>query len=134
MNFFEKVSTRKFLYSSLNIEFLSGTNMELLEITQDVCDEKNKDSLVYILSDKYCRQILQATLYKPKSAMELGRECGIPISTVYRRLQNLHDNHLMQTTGNISEDGKKYFLYKSKVDGISAVFTKNGFKVNIQWK
>lgn len=108
--------------------------MELVEKTQIIFDEQSKNSIVNILSDKYCRQILQATQYKPKSAMELGKECGIPISTVYRRLQNLHDQHLMQTTGNISEDGKKYFLYKSKVDGISAVFSENGFQVDMQWK
>ena len=108
--------------------------MELLEKTQNIFDEQSKNSLVNILSDRYCRHILQATQYKPKSAMELGKECEIPISTVYRRLQNLHDHHLVQTTGNISEDGKKYFLYKSKVDGISAVFSENGFEVNMLWK
>ena len=105
--------------------------MELLVKTQNVCEEKTKDALVYILSDKYCRKILTTTVYKPKSAMEIGRECGIPISTVYRRLQVLQDSKLMQISGNISEDGKNYFLYKSIVHGISVVFNGNQLEVEV---
>jgi predicted transcriptional regulator len=47
---------------------------------------------------------------------------GIPISTIYRRLQTLHDNKLVRISGSINEDGKKYFLYKSKVKAISTNF------------
>jgi predicted transcriptional regulator len=63
---------------------------------------------------------------KPKSAMEISAESKIPISTVYRRLQSLHDNKLLGISGSISDDGKKYFLYRSKVKAISSSF-KSGF-------
>ena len=43
----------------------------------------------------------------------------IPISTVYRRLQTLYDAKLLAISGSINQDGKKYFLYKSRVKSIS---------------
>ena len=82
-------------------------------------DEERKQVILEILADKYCKQILQNTLEKPKSAMEISGEKKIPISTVYRRLQTLYDAKLLSISGSISEDGKKYFLYKSKVKSIS---------------
>ena len=59
---------------------------------------------------------------KPKSAMEISAESKIPISTVYRRLQSLHDNKLLWISGTISDDGKKYFLYRSRIKSISSSF------------
>jgi len=82
-------------------------------------EDEKKQGILEIISDKYCRAILTSTMEKPKSATELAIETGIPISTVYRRLQTLHDNKLLRISGSISEDGKKYFLYKSKVKAIS---------------
>ena len=51
--------------------------------------------------------------------MEISDEKKIPISTVYRRLQTLFDAKLLAISGSINQDGKKYFLYKSKVKSIS---------------
>jgi predicted transcriptional regulator len=66
--------------------------------------------------------ILENTRNKPKSAMEINSDCHIPISTIYRRLQTLHDNGLLTVTGSISIEGKKYFMYKSKLDSIFTYF------------
>jgi predicted transcriptional regulator len=51
--------------------------------------------------------------------MEISSEKKIPISTVYRRLQTLYDAKLLAISGSINQDGKKYFLYKSRVKSIS---------------
>jgi hypothetical protein len=42
----------------------------------------------------------------------------------------LSDNKLLRISGNISEDGKKSFLYKSKVKGIQTKY-ENG-SVNVE--
>ena len=89
-------------------------------------EEAKKDAILEIISDKYCRAILDTTMDTPKSAMEISAESKIPISTVYRRLQTLHDNKLLGISGSISDDGKKYFLYRSKVKAISSSY-KSGF-------
>jgi len=92
--------------------------MQTLLYGRKIEDDK-KQGILEMVSDKYCRAILSATMEKPKSAIEITAETGIPISTVYRRLQTLHDNKLVGISGSINEDGKKYFLYKSKVKAIS---------------
>lgn len=63
--------------------------------------------------------------------MEISSETKIPISTVYRRLQTLHDNKLLGISGSISQDGKKYFLYKSRVKAISTSFNNGSIEIQI---
>ena len=93
--------------------------MQELVQTKKILDDEKKQVILEILADKYCKQILQNTLEKPKSAMEISGEKKIPVSTVYRRLQTLYDAKLLSISGSINQDGKKYFLYKSKVKSIS---------------
>ncbi len=100
--------------------------MQTLVQGRKIDEDAQKDAILGIISDKYCRAILETTMDKPKSAMEISAEKKIPISTVYRRLQTLHDNKLLGISGSISDDGKKYFLYRSKIKAISSSF-KGGF-------
>ena len=100
--------------------------MQALVEGRRIEEDERKDAILGILSDKYCRAILETTMDIPKSAMEISAESKIPISTVYRRLQSLHDNKLLGISGSISDDGKKYFLYRSKVKAIASSF-KGGF-------
>ncbi len=105
--------------------------MQVLQSTFRIEDIEKKDSLLEILSDKYCRTILKAIMYKRKSAIEITAETRIPISTVYRRIQMLHDNKLLFTSGSISDEGKKFFLYKSKVKGIQSNFNNGQVEVEL---
>mgnify|MGYP000745953402 CR=1 FL=1 len=93
--------------------------MQELIQPQKIMDDDRKQVILEILADKYCKLILHNTLEKPKSAMEISNEKNIPISTVYRRLQTLFDAKLLAISGSINQDGKKYFLYKSRVKSIS---------------
>ena len=86
-------------------------------------EPERKDSFLEILSDKYCRSILEAIMNTPKSAIEVSREKMIPLSTVYRRIQQLHDSKMIRTSGVITDEGKRLFLYKSK-SKIKAVNTR----------
>lgn len=105
--------------------------MQQLISGKKIDDDSRKDAILGVISDKYCRSILENTMEKPKSAMEISGETKIPISTVYRRLQTLHDNKLLRISGSISDDGKKYFLYKSKVKAISTSYIGNHIEVEI---
>ncbi len=104
--------------------------MQMLQQVFKVEDSEKKNSLLEILSDKYCRAIIETTMDKPKSVVEITAETGIPVSTVYRRIQMLSDNKLLYISGSISEEGKKFFLYKSKVKGIQTQY-ENG-SVNVE--
>jgi len=98
-----------------------------LRIEEDV----KKNALIEIVSDKYCRAILEDIMYKPKSVIEITAQTGIPISTVYRRIQTLCDNKLLSISGSISHDGKKFFIYKSKIKSINAKFDEGKTKVEM---
>ncbi len=104
--------------------------MQTLILGRRIEEDERKDAILGVLSDKYCRAIIENTMEKPRSAMEISADTKIPISTVYRRLQTLHDNKLLNISGSISQDGKKYFLYKSKVKAITTNF--NGSYVEVE--
>ena len=105
--------------------------MQVIQKTRKIEDEQRKEAILNIISDKYSRQILNSTMDRPKSAMELSSESNIPISTVYRRIQTLHDNKLVGVTGSISSEGKKYFLYKSKVKAITSSCDGNEIEIQV---
>lgn len=105
--------------------------MQTLQHVFKVEEAEQKDSLLEILSDKYCRAILESTMDKPKSAIEITAEAGIPMSTVYRRIQTLHDNKLLKTSGIITDDGKRLFLYKSKIKGIQSRYNDGKTEVEL---
>jgi predicted transcriptional regulator len=105
--------------------------MQILQPAFRIEETEKKDSLLEVISDKYCRTILESTMYKPKSVMEITAETKIPISTVYRRIQTLFDNKLLRTSGTITDDGKRLFLYKSKIKGIQSNFCNGQVEVEI---
>jgi len=93
--------------------------MQTLIQTRKVEDEKRKQVILEMLADKYSKQILQSIMDNPKSVTDITAETRIPVSTVYRRIQLLHDNKIVSISGTISDDGKKYFLYRSKIRSVS---------------
>ncbi|NDB32195.1 MAG: ArsR family transcriptional regulator [Nitrososphaeria archaeon] len=94
-------------------------------------DDDRKGVILGIMSDKYCRAIIEATMTTPKAAIEISAECKIPISTVYRRLQVLHDSKLLAISGSITQEGKKHFLYKSRIKAMSSTFNGGNLEVEI---
>lgn len=96
--------------------------MQELVQTRKIMDDERKQIVLEVIADKYCKYILRNTLNKPKSAMQISHDEKIPISTVYRRLQTLFDARLLAISGSINEDGKKFFLYQSKIKSISVKY------------
>ena len=105
--------------------------MQILLQGKSVQESYTKDVYLEILADKYSRSILEATMEMPKSAIDISSECGIPISTAYRRVQLLHKHNLLRISGSINKDGKKYFLYKSRVKSIMTCFRNGSLDVEI---
>jgi len=96
-----------------------------------IYDEQRKSEVLEMISDKYCRKILSITMKEHKSVNEISEETKIPISTIYRRVQMLHDGKLMRICGTINEDGKKSFMYKSKIKSISLFFNGDFIEIKI---
>ena len=94
-------------------------------------EPERKESFLEILSDKYCRSILESIMDAPKSAIEVSREKMIPLSTVYRRIQQLHDSKMIRTSGVITDEGKRLFLYKSKIKEVNTSFHDGNIDVDV---
>jgi len=108
--------------------------MQTLQQQQQVIkieEEERKDRMLEIVSDKYCRAILESIMNIPKSVIEIMAETKIPMSTTYRRIQTLYDNKLVATSGMITSEGKRLFLYKSKIKGIQSQFSDGKTEVKL---
>lgn len=99
----------------------------LREIVIDQDDKKQK--ALEMFSDNYARIILSAMIEQPKSALQITEETKIPLTTVYRKLHNMLEENLIKISGQIAENGKKNFLYKSKLRSFHVTFTKDRFAV-----
>ena len=95
-------------------------------------DSNLRKSILKALSDKYSRTIMNNTIEKPKSVVDLVRECDIPMTTAYRRIHELEESKILKVTGSIvTDDGKKYFLYQNRIKSVSVNFGLEELNVQI---
>lgn len=97
-----------------------------------VGDAKFKENVLKALADEYSRQILASIMDRSKSVVDISTECKIPMSTAYRRIHDLEEVGLVQVNGSvISSDGKRYYLYRSKIKAVRAIFGLDSLNVEI---
>jgi len=86
-------------------------------------DSAFRKTILKALSDDYSRTIMNATIEKPKSVVDLVKECDIPMTTAYRRIHELEENKILKVTGAIvTDDGKKYYLYQNRLKSVYVIF------------
>jgi len=94
--------------------------------------EAAKQRFLFALSDDYSRRILTATVDQPLNAAELSKNLDIPVTTVYRRIQDLLDASLIATVkSGRTNDGKWYDLYQSLLRRIYVSFEDGEMKIDI---
>lgn len=106
---------------------IQATNPEMV-----IRDEYQKQVYLDLVSDGYSRKIMDSIMDVPKAISEISNETKIPLRTVYRRIQTLHDSKMLKISGSMTDDGKKYFLYKSKVRSVSVRYSKQDCIVSIK--
>lgn len=99
----------------------------LREIVIDQDEQKQK--ALEVFSDNYTRIILSTMMETPKSALQITEETKIPLTTVYRKIHHLLEENLIRISGHIAENGKKNFLYKSKLKSFHVTFSKDRFAI-----
>lgn len=71
------------------------------------------------LSDKHSRRILQHTMGTRKAAEDISKELGIPLSTTYRKINQLKKSGLLVIEKSvITKEGKVCDLYRSTIRGV----------------
>ncbi len=61
-------------------------------------DDSYENTIAGVIADKACRKILYCIDSVHLSASEISVKTKIPVTTVYRRLQVLHDLQMVKTS------------------------------------
>ncbi|AFK18840.1 ArsR family transcriptional regulator [Haloferax mediterranei ATCC 33500] len=83
--------------------------------------EMQAEQVLEALSDRACRQIL-TTLQgaaNPMTAQELSSTCDVPLSTTYRKLEQLSDANLLEETLQLRANGTHTHEYRTEVDSVT---------------
>lgn len=84
------------------------------------------------IADDYSRVIIAFLMERPRSVIDIVVGYKIPLSTVYRRVRELVESRLITIHGSIvTEDGKKYDLYKSNIKAVRVIFGINSLDIEI---
>ncbi len=97
-----------------------------------VMEEPAKQRILGALADEYSRKILTATIEYPMSALELSKKYEIPITTVYRRIEELVEAGLLAAVkSGRTTDGKWYDLYTGLLRRIDVSFEKGDVRIDV---
>jgi len=86
-----------------------------------------------LVTDEYSAKILVATFKKPRSAIDLSREYGIPIAACYRRIHVLEKAGLIRCVERaLTQKGKRISLYLSQLRNAYIFFENGKLRVRFQ--
>jgi len=109
----------------------SASRVSILSVTL-VRDKNVRRALLGALADEEALRILASTIWKPKSVIELIRECNLPHTSAYRLVNELKDNGLLVAERLVlTDDGKKYALYRSTFKSMSVRFEHGELEVEV---
>lgn len=97
-----------------------------------VSEELAKQKILSAMADQYSRRILTATVNDPVSALDLSKAYQIPITTVYRRIEELVEAGLIAAVrSGRTADGKWYDLYRSLLRRIDIGFENGEVRIEV---
>ncbi|ESS06390.1 MAG: helix-turn-helix domain protein [uncultured archaeon A07HB70] len=92
------------------------------------------DREVYsLLDDEYARQILVETYEDTRSAAALSEACDASEATVYRRLDRLRDQNLVEGVQRIDPGGGHREVYAARLSHVSVDLTAEGFDLDVDY-
>jgi len=98
-----------------------------------ITGQQVRDALIRALADDYSRKILLNTVDQARSVEEMSHSLQIPISTTYRRVNEMREEGIITVEKTIiTEDGKKFELYRSSFKGINLQLEKGEIVVDVE--
>lgn len=86
-----------------------------------------------LVTDEYSAKILVATFRRPRSAIDMSREYGIPIAACYRRIHALEEAGLLRCVERaLTQKGKRISLYSSQLKNAYIFFEGGRLRVRFQ--
>lgn len=81
-------------------------------------DESDIEHLLGTLEDPDCRAIIEATSTEALSASELSESCDLPLSTTYRKVDQLTEVGVLEEQVRLSRSGQHTSEYVLQIDHI----------------
>jgi DNA-binding IclR family transcriptional regulator len=99
-----------------------------------VTKERDPDAVFEALCSDNAREILVATEDEPRSAQSLADQFDTSLPTVYRRVNTLVEQDLLEETTQIADDGNHYTLFVSNLETLQFDVERTGFSVAVRLK
>lgn len=96
-----------------------------------VLEASKATEIVGILADDYSRKICLSIVEKSLSVDEISKEQCVPVSTCYRRIQELQEYGLVRADKTSIEDGKKLVRYRATFKAFSISFQSGRLEVDM---
>lgn len=90
-----------------------------------------EDELLSLLDDEHARAILYEAREEAKSVEQLADDCDASETTVYRRVQRLEEEDLLETARQPDPDGHHYTVYATRLERVEIELTDDGFEVEV---
>lgn len=84
-----------------------------------------------LLADACTRTILRETFSEPMSADDLSEVCDVSPQTVYRRLDALVEQDLVEERLQPDSDGHHYRVYTATLDRVVVDLTPHGLELDV---
>lgn len=93
----------------------------------------DEETILSAFSDPTARKILTTCVREPLSVKEISGATGIPLGSAYRHVNSLVESGLLlRARSAISEEGKRYELYRSRIRQVTVQVTEDG--VEVSWE
>ena len=86
-----------------------------------------------LLDDEDARRILIETYEETRSASALYEACDASEATVYRRLERLQQQELVESVQEIDPNEGPHEVYAARLDHVSIDLTAAGFEVDVEY-
>ncbi len=121
----------KFLQNLVKLEKAKNTNVEWITIQE----QELARTILESFGDHDKRAILNSVLDKPGIVADILKNCKIPQTSGYRKINSLIGVGLLIPNGqSITPDGKRVIKYETLFRNINIEIEKNSVKVKVQMK
>lgn len=101
-----------------------------------VLDGTDARRLLTVLDDERCAVLLGALAGadEPLTVNALSERCDIPLSTVYRKIDDFLEVGLVEEHTELREDGKHTSSYRTTLDEVHVDLTPDGLRVTAEYE
>ncbi|MDY7081848.1 MAG: winged helix-turn-helix domain-containing protein [Halobacteria archaeon] len=87
-----------------------------------------------VLGEKYTDIILEACVSEPLSVKEISNEFDVPVTTAYRRVEELEEHNLLDEKSEVQIDGNHHKTYRTNLDRLLVEMRESGMKIRIRYR